>query len=87
MDAMEPEKDTRSEDRKMRDEQAAAEAPKPRPLSHGAGDAKPMEAFLKAEDLPRPKAVVGVVEKGLVRPLDPGLQLPERCRVLIVGEW
>lgn len=30
-------------------------------------------------------AVAGVVENGLVRPLDPGVILPERARVIIVA--
>jgi hypothetical protein len=32
----------------------------------------------------RPLAVVGVVENGLVRPLDPSVTLPEHSRVIIV---
>jgi len=30
-------------------------------------------------------AVAGVVENGLVRPLDPSVTLPERSRVIIVA--
>jgi hypothetical protein len=30
-------------------------------------------------------AVAGVVENGLVRPLDPAVKLPERSRVIIVA--
>ena len=33
----------------------------------------------------RPWAVVGVVENGLVRPLDPAVELPEHARVIIVA--
>jgi hypothetical protein len=33
----------------------------------------------------RPMAVAGVVENGLVRPLDPAVKLPERARVIIVA--
>lgn len=33
----------------------------------------------------RPVAVAGVVENGLVRPLDPAVKLPERARVIIVA--
>ena len=33
----------------------------------------------------RPVAVLGVVENGLVRPLDPQVKLPERSRVIIVA--
>ncbi len=35
--------------------------------------------------LHRPLAVPGVVENGLVRPLDPTVKLPERARVIIVA--
>lgn len=33
----------------------------------------------------RPLAVAGVVENGVVRPLDPAVKLPERARVIIVA--
>jgi hypothetical protein len=33
----------------------------------------------------RPRAVAGVVENGLVRPLDPTVKLPEHARVIIVA--
>ena len=33
----------------------------------------------------RPLAVAGVVENGLVRPLDPAVKLPEHARVIIVA--
>jgi hypothetical protein len=33
----------------------------------------------------RPVAVVGIVENGLIRPLDPQVHLPERSRVIIVA--
>jgi hypothetical protein len=33
----------------------------------------------------KPVAVAGVVENGLVRPLDPTIRLPERSRVIIVA--
>jgi Protein of unknown function DUF104 len=32
-----------------------------------------------------PVAVAGVVENGVVRPLDPKVKLPERSRVIIVA--
>ena len=84
---MEPNSDTRSEERRKQDEQIAAEPPKPRPQSSAYGGPKPMEQFLGPDDTPKPKAVVGIVEDGLVRPVDHGLRLPESQRVLIVGEW
>jgi hypothetical protein len=43
----------------------------------------PVEAFLSR--MSRPVAVVGIVENGLIRPLDPGVKLPERARVIIVA--
>jgi len=33
----------------------------------------------------RPVAVAGIVENGLVRPLDPAVKLPEHARVIIVA--
>jgi hypothetical protein len=33
----------------------------------------------------RPIAVVGIVENGLVRPLDPAVKLAEHARVIIVA--
>lgn len=84
---IETQKDDRSEERRRLDEQVAGEPRKPRPPVAEGGKPKPMESFLRPEDLPKPKAIVGVVEDGVVRPLDAGLRLPEHGRVLIVGEW
>lgn len=44
----------------------------------------PVEAHL-ARIGRRPVAVAGVVEHGLVRPLDPTVKLPEHARVIIVA--
>ena len=44
----------------------------------------PLEAHLK-QGHRRPVAVAGVVENGLVRPLDPAVHLPEHARVIIVA--
>ncbi len=44
----------------------------------------PMEAHLGRRRL-RPVAVAGIVENGLVRPLDPAVKLPEHARVIIVA--
>ena len=44
----------------------------------------PVEAHL-VRHRRRPVAVAGVVENGLVRPLDPAVKLPERSRVIIVA--
>lgn len=76
--------DQRSPGRRARDEQIAAEPQLP-PLELPA-DAIPslVEAHLARLRL-RPVAVAGIVENGLVRPLDPAVKLPERARVIIVA--
>jgi hypothetical protein len=75
--------DQRSPGRRARDEQIAAErqlAPLDLPPD---APSLPVEAHL-ARHRRRPLAVAGVVENGLVRPLDPTVKLPERSRVIIV---
>jgi hypothetical protein len=78
-----PEVDQRSPDRRAQDEQIAAE-PQMAPLDLPR-DApfSPVEAYLGPHRR-RPLAVTGVVENGLVRPLDPAVKLPEHSRVIIV---
>src|SRR5438105_11128627 len=77
-----PAPDHRSPQRRALDEQIAAEPPLPPPdLPPGAVPA-PVEAHLPRR---RPVAIAGVVENGLVRPLDPDVKLPERARVIIVA--
>lgn len=76
-----PEVDTRSPERRAIDEQIAAEPPLPIPDLPTGQLPRPVEAFLARR---RPVAVAGVVENGLVRPLDPAVILPERSRVIIV---
>jgi hypothetical protein len=79
-----PEADQRSASRKAKDEQIAAEPQLAAPqLSPDAAFA-PVEAHL-AGKFRRPLAVAGVVENGLVRPLDPAVKLPEHSRVIIVA--
>jgi hypothetical protein len=34
----------------------------------------------------QPVAITGIVENGLVRPVDPAIKLPENSRVIIVAE-
>jgi hypothetical protein len=81
---MTPQVDHRSPDRRARDEQIAAEPPLP-PLDLPPGAApSPVEAH-PARHRGRPLAVAGVVENGLVRPIDPTVRLPERSRVIIVA--
>ena len=75
--------DQRSPQRQARDEEIASEAElAPLSLPSDAA-ASPVEAHLAR--LRRPVAVAGVVENGLVRPLDPTVKLPERSRVIIVA--
>ena len=76
--------DQRSPERRARDEKIAAEPPLgPLNLSPDAV-AAPMEAHLVRHGR-RPLAVAGVVENGLVRPLDSSVKLPEHSRVIIVA--
>lgn len=78
-----PEPDHRSPSRRALDEQIAAEPPLP-PLEVSPDVVPlPLEAWLAR--LRRPVAVVGVVENGLVRPLDPGVKLADHARVIIVA--
>jgi hypothetical protein len=74
-------------DRRARDEQIAAEPQLP-PLDLPPG-AVPMPMPMEAHRdrlQPHPLAVVGVVENGLVRLLDPSVKLPEHARVIVVAE-
>ena len=78
-----PTPDHRSPQRQEQDERIASEpqlAPLPLPPD---ATALPVEAHLARQH--RPLAVVGIVEHGLVRPLDPTVKLPERSRVIIVA--
>jgi hypothetical protein len=76
--------DDRSADRQALDEHIAAEPPlSPPNLSPGA-TATPLEAHLRGRQT-RPVAVAGIVENGLVRPVDPSIHLPEHARVIIVA--
>lgn len=78
-----PEKDDRSESQKARDEAITAEPPLPPPDLPADATPMPLEAHLAK---PRsPQAVVGIVENGVVRPLDPAVKLPEQSRVIIVS--
>jgi hypothetical protein len=76
-----PEIDQRSPERRARDEQIAAEPQMAPPALPPDASSSPVEAHLVRR---RPVAIAGVVENGLVRPLDPAVKLPERSRVIIV---
>jgi len=76
--------DARSPERRTRDEQIASE-PQMAPLELPPdAQPSPVEAHL-ARTGRHPLAVEGVVENGLVRPLDPAVKLPEHSRVIIVA--
>jgi hypothetical protein len=76
--------DTRSLRRREQDEQIAAESPTA-PLELPP-DAVPTSVEVHLGRLRRrPLAVAGIVENGLVRPLDPAVKLPEHSRVIIVA--
>lgn len=76
--------DHRSPDRRARDEQIAAEPHLPPPQLPLNAATSPLEAHA-APRRRRPLAVAGIVENGLVRPIDPTVKLPERSRVIIVA--
>lgn len=79
-----PQIDQRSPRRRAQDEQIAAEPQMP-PLELSAdATPSPVEAHL-GRLRRRPLAVTGIVENGLVRPLDPTVKLPEHARVIIVA--
>ena len=79
-----PEVDSRSDERKRLDELIAAEPHLPPPDLPVGARPRPMQDLLpKAR---RPVAVLGVVENGVVRPLDPQVKLVERARVIIVAQ-
>ena len=77
-----PDVDQRSPARRAQDEQIAAE-PRKAPLNFTANAmSSPVEAHLGR--IRRPLAVAGVVENGVVRPLDPTVKLSEHARVIII---
>jgi hypothetical protein len=79
-----PESDLRSRELRAQDEQIAGEA-QLTPLNLPPDvEASPVEAHLGRQRR-RPVAVAGIVENGLVRPLDPEVILPEHARVIIVA--
>ena len=79
-----PDVDQRSPARRARDEQIAAEPPLAPPELPPSAVAASVETHL-GRYRRRPVAVAGIVENGLVRPLDTGVKLPEHARVIIVA--
>ena len=78
------EADHRSPDRRQRDEQIANEPHLPSPQMPPGASAAPVEQYLDRHRR-KPIAVPGIVENGVVRPLDRAVKLPERARVIIVA--
>jgi len=74
--------DLRSESRKALDEQLAAEPHLPHPDVPAGEQPRHLEEHLRHR---RPVAVIGIVENGLVRLLDPSVRLPEKSRVIVVA--
>ncbi len=80
-----PAADHRSAGRRARDEQIAAEPNLPMPELPASAAPTPVETHLSRLRR-QPLAIAGIVENGLVRPLDPTAKLPEHSRVIIVAE-
>ncbi len=75
--------DNRSPQRLAEDERIASK-PHLAPLTPPSGTVPlPVEAHLARDR--SPIAVAGIVENGIVRPLDPTVKLPERARVIIIA--
>ena len=79
---MAPEDDRRSANRRTLDEKIAAEKELP-PLQLPP-DTRPLALEAHLARLRRPVAIAGVVENGVIRPLDPAIKLTEHSRVIIV---
>jgi hypothetical protein len=76
--------DERSAMRRALDEQIASEPQLPPLNLPNDAASSPLENHLR--QIPRhPLAVMGIVENGLVRPLDPSVELAEQSRVIIVA--
>jgi hypothetical protein len=78
-----PTSDHRSPSRQADDERIAAEPPLNPPDLPTDAAPIPLEQHLGRRH--RPVAVAGIVENGLVRPIDPDVKLTERSRVIIVA--
>ncbi len=76
--------DSRSPERQARDEQIAAEPPLAPPELPPDAQPASVEAQLR-HTARQPLAVEGIVENGVIRPLDPAVKLPEHSRVIIVA--
>jgi hypothetical protein len=79
-----PAADKRSAKRRARDAAIAAEPKLPIPALPPKTVFASVETHLRRRGR-HPVAVAGVVENGVVRPLDPAVKLPEHARVIIVA--
>ena len=79
-----PQPDDRSDLQRASDERIAAEAPLPPPVLAPGAVPLHLEAILRGRS-GNPFAIAGIVENGLVKPLDPAVRLPEHARVIIVA--
>jgi hypothetical protein len=79
-----PAADDRSPARRALDERIAAEPPLPPPALPPGASPGPVEAHMSRHRR-RPLAIAGIVQNGVVRPLDPAVKLPEHSRVIIVA--
>ena len=78
-----PAPDNRTSDRKKRDEQIAAQPPLTPPKL--PPDTVPAGVEEHLARMRHPVALPGIVENGLIRPLDASIKLPEHSRVIIVA--
>ena len=78
-----PEIDTRSAERRARDEAIAAEPHLPFLDLPDSAVPVPVEQLL-ARLAPQPLAITGIVENGLIRPLKPAAKLVENASVIII---
>ena len=78
-----PAPDQRTPAQRARDEEIASEPQLAPPELPPNAAASPIEAHFGRKR--HPVAVAGVVENGVVRPLDPSVKLLERARVIIVA--
>jgi len=81
---MNPTADDRSAARRALDEQIADELPLAPPSLPADVAARPVEDHLRRQTR-RPLAVAGIVENGVIRPIDPAVKFPELSRVIIVA--
>jgi len=79
-----PQPDDRSDLQRESDERIASEAPLPLPAVPPGTVPLRLEAILRGRS-GHPFAIAGIVENGLVKPLDPTVRLPEHARVIIVA--